>query len=76
MDTVTPGGATGESSSGPECQSCTHRDFLDRGDVDLAGKSDRRTASGSPFQKAGGFFHSRFQTEGPGCRLLTSLFRI
>lgn len=73
MNTVAPGGATGVSSSRPECQNCTHRDFLDRGNVDLAGKSDGGTASSSPFQKAGGFFHSCSQMEGPGCRFFTSL---
>lgn len=58
MDAVAPGGARGVSSSRSECRSCTHRDFLDRGNVDLVSKSDGETASSSPFQKAGGFFHS------------------
>lgn len=57
MDAAAPGDATGVSSSRSECRSCTHRDFLDRGDVDLVSRSDGGTASRSPFQKAGGFFH-------------------
>lgn len=43
----------------------THRDFLDRGDVDLVSKSDRGTGSSSPFQKAGGFFHSCLSDRKP-----------
>lgn len=54
----------------------THRDFLDRGVVDLVSKSDRGTGSSFPFQKAGGFFHSPlFRSKSPGCRLVTSAFR-
>lgn len=56
------------SWSGPECGgcSCTHRDFLDGGNVDLVRKSDGGAASSSPFEKVGGFFHFRFSDRRPG----------